>query len=211
MDHIKNIARLFNSSAVESPLLETFDAGVLELTSGRLVASDPLTTPDILPFTTLFPTGQFKTLIHRERESSCVAYAEIVFGDEKIERWEMALTDGQDLTQLQGEEIYGYPVESGMGCLMDAVVQADLQRLEQEIYEKKGDDFMGIYEEFFHPHFFHEDGAVDQFALLKPYVEKAGNLLAFEAGYGEGFYASYIGFAKDGRPMKLVTEFIEIL
>jgi hypothetical protein len=34
---------------------------------------------------------------------------------------------------------------------------------------------MGIYEEFFHSHFFDENGAIDQFAFLKPDEEKPGN------------------------------------
>ena len=69
---------------------------------------------------------------------------------------------------------------------------------------------MGIYEEFFHEHFFDENGAIDQFAFLKPDEDKAGNIFAFETGYGEGFYASYIGFGIDGEPVKLGSEFIEI-
>ncbi|HOB24973.1 MAG TPA: DUF4241 domain-containing protein, partial [Kaistella sp.] len=40
--------------------------------------------------------------------------------------------------------------------------------------------------------------------------EKNGNIFAFETGYGEGFYASYIGFGKDNQPIKIITEFIEI-
>ena len=76
--------------------------------------------------------------------------------------------------------------------------------------DRKGDDFMGIYEEFFHEHFFDENGAIDQFAFLKPNDDKKGNIFAFETGYGEGFYASYIGFDEENIPVKMVTEFIEI-
>jgi hypothetical protein len=61
----------------------------------------------------------------------------------------------------------------------------------------KGADFMGIYEEFFHSHFFDENGAIDQFAVLKPYDGKKENIIAFETGYGEGFYASYIGYSSE--------------
>ena len=69
---------------------------------------------------------------------------------------------------------------------------------------------MGIYEEFFHDHFFDENGAIDQYAFLKPNDERGGTVFAFEAGYGEGFYASYIGFSVDNQPVKIVTEFIEV-
>ena len=97
-----------------------------------------------------------------------------------------------------------------MGCFMDVETQDRLNHLEKRLFYRKGAEFMGIYEEFFHEHFFDENGAIDQFAFLKPDDEKSGNIFAFETGYGEGFYASYIGFGIDGEPVKLVTEFIEI-
>ena len=46
--------------------------------------------------------------------------------------------------------------------------------------------------------------------FLKPDEEKPGNIFAFETGYGEGFYASYIGFGAENQPVKIITEFIEI-
>lgn len=69
---------------------------------------------------------------------------------------------------------------------------------------------MGIYEEFFHEYFFDEKGAIDQYAFLKPADEHPGTIFAFETGYGEGFYASYIAYDKDHKPVKIITEFIEI-
>ena len=210
MNHIENIKKLFNKNFVESPLIETFEAGDLILTSGKLVASDPLITSEMPAFKTSFPIGEFNVLVHKEVESNCIAYVEIVFSDSEITTWELATSEGQNLVDLQEGEIYGFPVESGMGCLMDFGTQQDLNLLEQHLFKRQGADFMGIYEEFFHEHFFHEEGAVNQYAFLKPNEEKSGNLFAYEAGYGEGFYASYIGFDKNKVPVKMVSEFIEI-
>ena len=210
MNHIENIKKLFNKDFVESPLIESFDAGNLILTSGKLVASDPLITSEMPAFTTTFPVGEFPVLVHKEIESNCIAYAEIVFSSDEITTWELATSEGQHLTELEEGEIYGFPVESGMGCLMDFETQEHLNLLEQHLFKRKGDDFTGIYEEFFHEHFFQEEGAVNQYAFLKPHEEKPGNLFAFETGYGEGFYASYIGFDKNNVPVKVVSEFVEI-
>jgi len=85
-----------------------------------------------------------------------------------------------------------------------------LNHLEKKLYHSKGVDFMGIYEEFFHEYFFDENGAIDQYAFLKPSEEHPGTIFAFETGYGEGFYASYIAYGKNSDPVKIVTEFIEI-
>ena len=211
MTHLENIKKLFSKDFVESPMLESFDVGNLYLATGNIVACDPLITNDMLPFTTVFPTGDFPVTVHKERESNCIAYVEVVFSSEKISHWELAVTENQNVKELSEGEVFGYPVESGMGCLMDVRTQADLNELEQKLYHSKGVDFMGIYEEFFHEHFFDEKGAIDQFAFLKPSEEHPGTIFAFEAGYGEGFYASYIGLSENGKPVKLITEFIEIL
>ncbi|MBE4947608.1 DUF4241 domain-containing protein [Chryseobacterium culicis] len=210
MKHIENIKKLFSKDFVESPLLESFEVGKIYLSSGTLVACDPLITNDMLPFATEFPKGDFPVILHKERESNCVAYAEIIFDTSEIKEWKMAITPGQDIKELAEGEVFGYPVESGMGCFMDVDTQNSLNELEQRLYQNKGGDFMGIYEEFFHDYFFDEKGAIDQFAFLKPAKEHPGTIFAFETGYGEGFYASYIAYNKDQKPVKIITEFIEI-
>lgn len=210
MTHIQNIQKLFSKDFVESPLLESFEVGNIYLPSGKLVACDPVITNDMQPFSTVFPKGDFAVLLHKERESNCVAYAEIVFSSSEISEWQLATTEGQLVKDLAEGEVFGYPVESGMGCFMDADTQNVLNELEQKLYHSKGVDFMGIYEEFFHEHFFDENGAIDQYAFLKPSDNHPGTIFAFETGYGEGFYASYIAYDKNREPVKIVTEFIEI-
>ncbi len=211
MTHIENIKKLFSKNFVENPTLETYEVGNIHISSGKIVASDPLISPDHSAFTQDFPKGDFPVLVHKERESNCIAYSEIVFDRDQIaETWSLALSDNQKIQDLKNGEIYGFLVESGMGSLMDKNAQVSLNALEQELFHKKGADFMGIYEEFFHSHFFDEKGAIDQFAILKPYDSKPENIVAFETGYGEGFYASYIGYSKENQPVKLISEFIEI-
>ena len=210
MSHLENISKLFGKSFIENPLIESFEAGKINLPTVKIVACDPVLTNDMKAFKINFPQGEFPVLVHKERESNCVAYVEIVFSEDNITDWKLATTDDQNADELKGEEIFGYPVESGMGCFMDFETQNNLNHLENILFQRKGDDFMGIYEEFFHQHFFDENGAIDQFAFMKPLAEKDGTIFAFETGYGEGFYASYIGFGNENQPVKLITEFIEI-
>lgn len=210
MTHIENIKKLFSKDFVESPLLESFEVGKIYLSSGKLVACDPLITNDMLPFSAEFPKGEFSVMLHKERDSNCVAYAEIIFNTAEIKDWKLATTEGQNLKELKEGEVFGYPVESGMGCFMDVDTQNSLNDLEQKLYHNKGGDFMGIYEEFFHEYFFDENGAIDQYAFLKPSEAHPGTIFATETGYGEGFYASYIAYDKNQSPVKIITEFIEI-
>lgn len=211
MQHIQNISKLFHKDFVEHPLIESFDIGKIYIRSGKIVACDPLTTADMPAFEQIFPTGEFQVILHKEKESNCVAYVEIVFATNTIKQWKMATLAGQNLDELQEDEIFGYPVSSGMGCLMDTEAQHELNILEAKLYERKGNDYLGIYEEFFHPYFFDEKGAIDQFAFLRPNDKKPDNIIAFEAGLGEGLYASYIGYDENQQPQKLITEFIEII
>lgn len=210
MDHIENIAKLFSKNFMESPVLETFDAGKIHLPSGKIIACDPLISNDMPAFAQIFPVGEWPVLVHKERESNCIAYVEVIFGDAVVKYWRLATRPGEDASELKEGEIFGFPVQSGMGCFMDFETQDCLNHLEKRLFHRKGADFMGIYEEFFHEHFFDENGAIDQYAFLKPDGEKSGNIFAFETGYGEGFYASYIGFNNENQPVKVVAEFIEI-
>ncbi|MET3536419.1 DUF4241 domain-containing protein [Chryseobacterium limigenitum] len=210
MTHIENIKKLFSKDFVESPLLESFEVGKIYLSSGKLVACDPLITNDMQPFSIEFPKGDFSVLLHKERESNCVAYAEIIFANAEVTEWNLATTADQNVKDLAEGEVFGYPAESGMGCFMDVDTQESLDKLEKKLYHSKGADFMGIYEEFFHDYFFDENGAIDQYAFLKPSEDHPGTIFGFETGYGEGFYASYIGYDKNNNPVKIITEFIEI-
>ncbi|EKB54403.1 hypothetical protein HMPREF9699_01946 [Bergeyella zoohelcum ATCC 43767] len=209
MQHLENIQKLFTKPFVEHPLIESFDIGKLHISSGKLVACDPLTTADMPAFEQEFPKGDFQVTLHTERESNCIAYIELVFGEHPITEWKLATLPNQNIRELKKDEIFGYPVQSGMGSLMDMETQIELNELEKTLFERKGDDYMGIYEEFFHPYFFDNNGAIDQYAFLSP-ADNEKNIVAFEAGMGEGLYASYIGLDQNGKPQKFITEFIEI-
>ena len=65
------------------------------------------------PFVIQFPKGDFNVFVHKERESNCVAYVEIVFNSSETKDWKLATTEGQNLSDLKEDEIFGYPVESG--------------------------------------------------------------------------------------------------
>ncbi|MGS0749065.1 DUF4241 domain-containing protein [Halpernia sp. GG3] len=211
MKHLINLAKLFSENLADNILIDTYEAEDLHITSGKLIACDPVITNDKTPFLTKFPTGDFPVLIHKEKESNCIAYVEVTFSKNKIKNWELALCENQHLKDLAEGEVFGYPGKSGMGCLMDLDAQIVLNNLETTLYRRKGDDYMGIYEEFFHPYFYDTDGITNQFALVKADNEKRENMIAFETGYGEGFYASYIAFDTEKKPVKIISEFIEMV
>ena len=74
-------------------MLETFEAGKIHLPSGKLVACDPLITHDMKEFVIHFPVGDFPVFVHKERDSNCIAYVEIVFQNEEATTFKMATTE----------------------------------------------------------------------------------------------------------------------
>ena len=210
MKHLINLTKLFSENLADNILIDTYEVNDLHVSSGKLIACDPLLTNDKTPFLTKFPIGDFPVSIHKEKESNCIAYVEVTFSQNKIKNWELALCENQNLKDLAEGETFGYPGQSGMGCIMDLETQVALNDLEAKLYQRKGDDFLGIYEEFFYPYFFDNDGMTKQFALVKPDDERPENMIAFETGYGEGFYASYIAFDKENKPVKIISEFVEM-
>lgn len=210
MKHLENLTKLFSKNLADNILIDTYEAGDLHLSSGELIACDPLITNDKTPFLVKFPTGDFPILIHKEKESNCIAYVEITFSKNAVKTWELALCENQNIKDLAEGEIFGYPVKSGMGCFMDVKTQESLNHLETRLYHRKGAEFMGIYEEFFHPYFIDLSGATNQFSIIKPEEEEAENMIGFETGYGEGFYGTYIAFDAENKPVKIISEFIEM-
>ncbi|MEN7367849.1 DUF4241 domain-containing protein [Bacillus safensis] len=61
-----------------------------------------------------------------------VVYALIKFTNEQAIEWEIATRAGQELNELKEDEIFGYGVNTGMGCFMDAEAAQYLQAYEDE-------------------------------------------------------------------------------
>ena len=210
MKHLDNIAKIFSKNHVESTVLDSFDAGKIHLSTGKLLACDPLLTNDMKPYAVIFPKGDFPVIVHQEKDSHQIAYVEIVFSENSCVEWEMATTEGQNIKNLDKGEIFGFPVASGMGAFMDEETQTDLNELENRLYQEKQENFLGIYEEFFHSAFFKGEEMIRSYALLFPNAQKKNGLFAFDTGSTEGFYGAYIGKDADGKPVKIVMELIEI-
>ena len=106
--------------------LSTHRAGELHLPTGQLVAADPSSLDlDGRPFTATVAPGTYPVTIslatfaddagHRR---VCAARLDIT--DEPVARWELALRDGQDPLDLDFGEFFGFGVDAGMACFVDA-------------------------------------------------------------------------------------------
>jgi hypothetical protein len=178
-----------------SQTLRRVPAGTLHLPTGRLVACDPQAlSGDEEPFILAIAPDDYPVtlLLAKDDDSEWVAAAQIHFRQEPAVRWEAARTpeDG-DL------ETFGYGVDHGTGCFVDASFLPKAVQL-RDSDEEYADTLVGI------------EAAPDSNSVHAEITLKGkprGNLIAFSTGTGSGLYPSFFGIGEDGAPVCLVTDF----
>jgi hypothetical protein len=102
-------------------VIESHDIGMVVLPTGRVVGCDPLVSRD-QPFTEAVPPGTYPlrawvAILDRDGVESQrrIAALQLIVSDAPTAAWTMALTAGQDLTELGDDEFFGYGVDAGTG------------------------------------------------------------------------------------------------
>lgn len=177
-------------------LFYTHSMGNLKVTDGKIIVCDPFMYNGEIPFETTFPIGSFpvELAIAKIKTDERVALARINFNEAATPvKWQMAVIPGQDLSTLKKGQIFGYPVDAGTGAFMDAAAgevygaycdSEDIDEVAQEMEETYKHTWSWALKEL--------DGHT---------------IALFSSGWGDGFYASYIGFDSDGKICRLVTDF----
>ena len=189
---------------LERPVrFEVHPMGKLVITSGFVVAADPLVCPEMEAFVRDVPLGSHpaEIAVASFEQDSRVAFARIRFRDERVAAWEHAVVEGQDASRLEPDEFFGYPVDSGNGAFMD---RDSGGLLEKCMAEDAGfiDDFIARM----------EDGFPSGWAWteLRPDPNRAHNVLCFTSGWGDGQYPSYFGLCENGEVVTLATDFLVV-
>ncbi|MDL2406290.1 DUF4241 domain-containing protein [Rhizobium calliandrae] len=187
---------------LSSRSITVFHMGDVELTSGRIVASDPMVAPDRSAFVKTVPPGNYPVTLYEA--FGRIAAASLRFADGKPARWELALTPGQDIPSLKSDEFFGYPVDSGLGCYMDAGTYALIQEREQQVRTEKSSSDVNYYDDVLAPEVKVND---DKYVMHRPVADKRGNVAVFWSGWGDGFYPVFWGLDANDRPLVLFTDF----
>lgn len=100
----------------------SYNIGNLRVNNGSIIACDPFLYNHNLPFEKKFPVGNFpvQLSVAKIKDDERVGFARIKFSDQEPVAWTMAVSEGQDLSTLQQDEIFGYGVDAGTGAFMDA-------------------------------------------------------------------------------------------
>ncbi len=173
------------------------DIGRLTIKEGRIYACDPISLYLEEPFDIEFPKGQYPVqlaIASINGDDERIGLARIKFTDTKPIKWTDALTEGQDVKDLEEDEIFGYDVDSGTGAFMDASGYVEYDSLYKEDLK-----LSTISREM-------RKSYKDTRSWLM-WEGKNSNVAIFSTGYGEGLYATYIGFDDYGNICRLVTDF----
>ncbi|MFE2750926.1 DUF4241 domain-containing protein [Actinosynnema sp. NPDC059335] len=165
---------------------EVREAGAVRLGSGRLVVADPgHLDSEAEPFTVGVEPGEYPVEVAPARfaddpEHLRVAAARLVVTREPAVSWELAVVAGQDVADLGEDEFYGFGVDTGTACFVDADAAAALGAWLDDNHDTAYD---GVFEAHAAP-------------MRDP--STGHGLVAFTSGWGDGSYPTWIGRAADG-------------
>ncbi|MFE0928021.1 DUF4241 domain-containing protein [Streptomyces mutabilis] len=167
---------------------EPVDSGVLRITSGQLVISDPGWIGET-PRTVAVPSGEFPVTLSllRTARGVDVAAAKVTFSEIPPREWEMAVRPGEDLGLLGEGQFYGVGVDTGTAAFMDATRTVLEDQLDEDLFIPLDSD--------------------SQFSVELPGPRPEPNLVAFRAGRGDGTYPVWIGRTDDGQVGCVVVDF----
>lgn len=181
------------------------DLGRVKIVSGQICAADPFVGLDAKPFLQSVPNGTFRVmlaLISGALGDGRVAFARVEFSPEPVTLWRMAMTAGDDPSNPGPGENPGYQVDSGIGSFFDpAAGRAAREFLKAD--SGLADRWLEIGK---------EGGRGERGGHGFRLITDMGpsNLIAFDAGWGDGVYTSWFGFDAKGDVAVLVTDFQSI-
>ena len=182
-----------------------YQVGELHLTSGKLVACDPLTLADSEPFKVNLIPGHYPVILsvaHIQRNNDQrLAYAILRFSEQTPVRWELATKPGEDISFLKEGEVFGYGVDSGTGCFMDADAA---QIIDDSIYAETEEEIL-VYQLL--ERLEKNKSRTWCWADMRVDDESQANVIAFSSGWGDGIYATYFGYDAEGNIVCVVTDF----
>jgi len=192
-----------NSTAVfkgrDSMRFFQLNMGSLHIETGKIVAADIVNMHDMPAFTQQFPKGRFPVILSVARfphGDERIAFSQVLLSPDSIVRWEYALRKDQPPASIFSDTFYSYGVDAGIGLFMD-------EKANQAFTSLSGDDPKAFDKYIMKP-------LNDQHHVTWEYALQdfnGGNMAIFSTGFGDGHYATYIGFNNAGEPCRLLTDF----
>lgn len=208
--------KYFDNKIVDNIPLELLSLGELNISTGKIIACDPLVCLyDTSPFTRTVKPGKYPviaSIAKTKRSGDRYAVVKLEFSKDRATKWEMAVKEGQDINELkEDDEFFGFPVDAGLGCFCDFETQQLYNQFDTEFMQRN--PYGNIYDDFFAAEF--KKNAIDQNDpqdigdWLNFYLPNRPelNVIMFHSGYGDGMYPCYWGTNDDGKICSLIVDF----
>ena len=130
-----------DSEALRSEALEQ-----LKVTSGKIIACDPLIFNENHFEQTIQP-GTYPIVAWWHKEDGVIAGAELKLSESKAVGWKMATKPGQNVSELEDGYIFGYPVDTSLGCFADVEAIGKLEEIEDRLQQELGEEFTSLYDD----------------------------------------------------------------
>jgi hypothetical protein len=186
----------------DDAILSRLRIGDVVLTTGVIVACDPLCRCEDEPFVRVVPATSYPlviSLVDFANGDRRIAYATLHVSEGTPVQWEKAMRVGQ----AEDDWRTSYLVDAGVGCCMD--IEARRLLLENRKTDPEYD--LRIVEKLYHePNALADELGVN---LLNLCLDEAMglNCFIFETGWGDCVAHSFWGLDAKGRPICLVTDF----
>ncbi len=158
--------------------------GNIEVSSGKIIVTDGM-VPQETPLKATFPIGIFaiEIAIASWGDDKRVAFSRVIFKKDPPVTWFHANFEGSAPGSMDG-----FPVDSGTGTYVDYS-----NRKRVGVYPF-GSQFKEI-----------SDSLAEK--SFDSYKKSGTDISIFTTGYGDGLYASYVGYDADGDICRLVSDF----
>ncbi len=206
---------IFDQDSIEGIPIYRLEIGDLKVTSGQIVACDPLVSPDMPPLLRTIAPGRYPLEIYVAKTPQAgdrYALVNLKVSDKQARKWVLALRAGQDITELTEEGAYfGFSVDAGIGGLFDYEAGKAYQAFEEKFgLENPG---ANVYDDYLAAEFKtnakDQDDPNDAGDWINIKIPGSDlNMSMFSSGYGDGLYPAYWGIDEHGEVTDLVIDFL---
>lgn len=192
--------------------------GDVNLPTGKIIVSDPFFSMEQQPFSRTVEPDKYPVFVYMteiDDQHHRIAYAKIKFRPEEATKWILALTNdltNEELNELDEDEFYGFPVESGLACFLDEATNAEFTAKIDELQDKNPE--ANYYDEVLAEEFKEYSGKNKLSRELgdwndhRPNKDSDNNVIMFASGWGDGYYPAYWGLNETGDTIELVIDFL---
>lgn len=209
----------FTEKQIENATIDTLEIGKVNFPTGKILVCDPLIElEDALPYIQTIPEGKYPVTISvmvSEEFGDRYACAKVKINENKPLYYDLGVVGNEDLDEKLDEgEYFGFIVDAGMACILDAQTQVAFseywsKRCEaEEDIDPYNDLFCDLLEENYKKYPKYQRDCGDWLNWTIP--ETNLNIPIFASGWGDGVYPTYFGYDENGDACGIYILFIDM-